>query len=249
MLIFQLTKPNSFTKLEKEKLFEYCCDNSGSYVIEYIMNGQFTTKLKQKITNRLEKHWVAMAKTRMGSRCLDAIYQNGTFQQKEIITKTLSESEKELKKDYFGKFAIINCKVDQYLLKSDVWKSTTESQDRKRKMFEDIFNDSVDNSTDKNNNDNDDKEEKNPKKKQKISNEEVEENIAEKKNVKLKVDRSENDVANIMQMFAPKPAKTSDKKKKRASKEIKKSEPKEKKEVKKEKKEKKEKRKSTSKSK
>lgn len=153
-----------------------------------------------------------MAKSKMGSRCLDALYQSAPFQLKETITRKLAEHEKELKKDYFGKFAIINCKVDQYLIKADVWKAAAQSQDRKRKLFEDILND--------------DGLVEEPKK-QKIEQPDLdEENEKPKKNTALKDDHDKQ-TADILSLFQN--TKKTDKKEKKSEKRDKKAKKSEKK--------------------
>ena len=58
-----------------------------------------------------------------------------------MITKELSEAESELKYDFYGRFALQNCKVDQYKLKKDHWETSLLNGDKKRKMFSELLED------------------------------------------------------------------------------------------------------------
>ena len=93
---------------------------------------------------KLTGHWSALAKSKCGSRCLDNIFRCVNVQQKEMITKELAEDEAELKYDFYGRFALQNCKVDQYKLKTEHWKESLLQGDKKRKLFSELLDDSGD---------------------------------------------------------------------------------------------------------
>lgn len=90
---------------------------------------------------KLEGKWPTIAKSKCGSRCLDNIFQIVAVQQKEQITKELCDAEADLKYDFYGRFALQNCKVDQFKLKKDHWENALLNRDKKRKMFSEIIND------------------------------------------------------------------------------------------------------------
>lgn len=53
----------------------------------------------------------------------------------------MAPAVKELKRDYFGRFAVQNCKVEQYLDRAGSWKESVTGAEKKRRMFDDILND------------------------------------------------------------------------------------------------------------
>ena len=93
---------------------------------------------------KIKGSWIIIAKSKCGSRCLDSVFQMINVNQKEMITKELSESYDELKYDFYGRFALQNCKVEQYKLQRDHWENSLQNRDKKRKMFNDILSDKSD---------------------------------------------------------------------------------------------------------
>mmetsp|Transcript_14245 Transcript_14245/g.56067 ORF Transcript_14245/g.56067 Transcript_14245/m.56067 type:complete len:801 (+) Transcript_14245:57-2459(+) len=136
---------HSYAQLEPSVLADLCCDPAGSRIIETLLaQTAILNKLKQRLIAKHAGHWIRMAKSKSGSRCLDTIYTAANVSNKEAITKELAPAVKELKRDYFGRFAVQNCKVEQYLARAGSWKESVTGAEKKRRMFDDILNDGRD---------------------------------------------------------------------------------------------------------
>lgn len=85
-------------------------------------------------------HCLKIALTKFGSRCLDVMFRQANIANKERITAELATVYSELSNSYYGRFALIHCKVEQYKKAADTWRLKQTQTSRKREMFEDILN-------------------------------------------------------------------------------------------------------------
>jgi nucleolar protein 9 len=133
----------SFLSLDTKIIKEMARDMAGSRLLEAFLD-HCPHNLRKKFIEKLHAHFAELASHKCASHVVEKCYAVADLQQKEKIAAELA-ADKSLGSNVFGRFILKNCKVYKFQQKNSKWQAAEEANDRKRKLFEDFFNDEEEN--------------------------------------------------------------------------------------------------------
>eukprot|EP00035_Acanthoeca_spectabilis_P025561 m.458946 g.458946 ORF g.458946 m.458946 type:complete len:789 (+) comp21635_c0_seq1:208-2574(+) len=129
----------SLLTLPTSALKKMATDAAGSRLYEAMLKADIGGKKREKLINKMKGHFAELAATKFGSRVVDKCWAQSEIKRKEAIAAELLQEEEMLKENYFGRLVLRNCKIDYFKRKQDDWAENINSNDRKRKMFEEFL--------------------------------------------------------------------------------------------------------------
>jgi len=126
----------SLLDMDNGELKDLLCDSCGSRVMDAFVAAEFVgEKSREKLIQKLQGNYFALACSKSGSRALDALWQACDIKWRMVIGEELLAKEAALLSNNFGRILSNNYALP--LLKSQKadWKSKQEHDSKKRKLF------------------------------------------------------------------------------------------------------------------
>ncbi|XP_038070133.1 nucleolar protein 9-like isoform X1 [Patiria miniata] len=134
-----------FMALRDDDLTTVACSPSGSYLLEaFVTSSVVSEKKKDRFVAQLTTNCFKIACHKTGSRSIEAIFKAASLKTKTALVQVLSEKDKQLQSDHFGKFVYRNCAVGLYKLRPQDWEELQGRESKKRKLFAEIIGEGED---------------------------------------------------------------------------------------------------------
>ncbi|KAJ2368725.1 Nucleolar protein 9 [Coemansia sp. RSA 2607] len=130
----------SFSSQSPERILSWCKDPSGSRIVEAVLKSpQVSAKSKQQVFALFSGRCSELSMDKFGSRIFETFWDIADIGQKEKAIQELVLQETQLKDNFFGRFVLRNCRVDQYKRRAEEWRERERGLERKKLMFNDIL--------------------------------------------------------------------------------------------------------------
>lgn len=137
------TLTSSLLKLSTSETTFLCCHPSGSRAVEaFLKSRTVKPNKKKKFVAKLGGNLTMLACDKWGSHVIDSCWAKSEMTVKKEMAKELVAHESRLRENFSGKIVWRNCRLDDAKGKACDWQKKVESDDRKRKMFDDIVGES-----------------------------------------------------------------------------------------------------------
>lgn len=142
--LFNLDQPgllvNSLLDAKPSELKFLSCDPSGSHIVEaFLRSVTVQENSKEMVYTKLKGLYTEIACSKNGSRTVDSLWSLASLKIKTVMAEELAKNEAKLQGDRFGKFVHRNCAIHLFMNRRSDWKSVQMGELKKRKLFQDIL--------------------------------------------------------------------------------------------------------------
>ena len=108
-------------------VFKIADDPNGSHVLDkFVASSKIKQKYKDKLFSMVESTFVQFACSKYGSRVLDSIWKEVDQAWRTKFINEIAKNEFDLKRDFYGKFILRNCKLELYKRKRSDWEKLVQ---------------------------------------------------------------------------------------------------------------------------
>lgn len=137
----------SLLEMDASQLRDLMCDSCGSRIMDAFVSAEFVgEKSRDKMAQKLQGSFYTLATSKFGSRALDALWRSSPVKTKCSIGEELLLKETALQGNYFGRIIYENYALALLKRQKSDWKTTQEKETKKRKLFANIVEPTIDNS-------------------------------------------------------------------------------------------------------
>ncbi|KAI9347399.1 armadillo-type protein [Zopfochytrium polystomum] len=130
---------DSFLSTPAEETYHWIFHAVGSRVFEHVLSNPYLpSKASKKILHGLSGKFAEMAQDKYGSRLVERCWSIADISMKERIAEELTKELLALSSNFFGKYLVINFRLDEFNRRRYDWIRRQSGLQKKKHMFDDF---------------------------------------------------------------------------------------------------------------